>query len=432
MDKDKLFYILNDWNFWDKPVPGYFSRTDYQEKISKYSATGEVVIFQGIRRAGKSTLMTNYISNLFSTGISAKSILMVNLEDPRFETDLTTDLLEQIFQVYREYINHDDRCYIFLDEVQNVEKWEKWVHMGYELKRGQFYITGSSSKLLSREFGTALGGRYLGIHVFPLSFQEFCRFRGLPEPDRANMITQQLIFKKTFQEYLQEGGFPKVASLDPAVKRPEILMYYETIILKDIVARHGLKNFENITRTAQFLLTNIGKQTNLNRIRLNAGISHELAEKYYEYIKDTYLLFEVLPYHDSLSKQFSSNRKVYCIDNSFLNYTSFRFSEDKGRYLENLVCIDLIRRGKEVFFHQGKKECDFLVRDGIHITECIQVCYSMTNEVTRKREVDGLLEAMEAHGIREGLILTEDEEDTLQINSVRIKILPAWKWLLEG
>lgn len=432
MDKDKLFLILNDWNFWDKPVPVYFSRSDYQEKISEYSGAGEVIIFQGIRRAGKSTLMINHINHLISCGVSVKSILMVNLEDPRFEVDLTTDLLEQIFQVYREYINHDEPCYIFLDEVQNVEKWEKWVHMGYELKRGQFYITGSSSKLLSREFGTALGGRHLGISVFPLSFKEFCQFRDLPEPNRRNLVAQQLLFKKAFHEYLQEGGFPKVASLDQSLKRPEILMYFETIILKDIVARYGLKNFDNVKKAAHFLLSNIGKQTNLNRIRLHAGISYELAEKYYEYIKDTYLLSDILPYHDSLSKQYSSNRKVYCIDNGILNYTSFRFSEDRGRYLENLVYIDLIRQGKEVFFHQGKKECDFLIRNGIHITEGIQVCYSMKNEVTRKREIDGLAEAMETYSISEGLILTDDEDETLQIHSGRIKIRPVWKWLLEG
>ena len=173
MDKNKLFGILNDWNYWDRPVPEYFPRDEYQGKINKYLSAGEVIVLKGIRRSGKSTLMINHIRYLTGTGLNTKEILFVNFEDPRFNGELNSDLLEQIFEVYLEFVNHETKPHIFLDEVQHVAQWEKWVLTGYELKRAQFYVTGSSSKLLSREFGTALSGRFLAIDVFPLGFKEY-------------------------------------------------------------------------------------------------------------------------------------------------------------------------------------------------------------------------------------------------------------------
>jgi predicted AAA+ superfamily ATPase len=431
MDKNKLFGILNDWNYWDKPVPEFFPRDEYQRKINKYLSTGEVIVLKGIRRSGKSTLLINHIRHLTGTGVNKKEILFVNFEDPRFNGELNSDLLEQIFEVYLEFVNHETKPHIFLDEVQHVAQWEKWVLTGYELKRASFYVTGSSSKLLSREFGTALSGRFLAIDVFPLGFKEYLLFKDLPAPDKISLVTRKLMYKKAFNDFLIGGGFPKAGALEEDLRRQEIIMYYETIILKDIVARHNLKNYDSVKKVALYLLSNIGKPFNLNKVRVSLALSYDLADKYFEYLKDTFLLFEVYQYDHSLSRQFANRRKVYCIDNGILATMAFRISEDYGRYLENLVFIELLRRGHEVYFHQGKKECDFVVKEGLNIRQAIQVSRTLQIEETKKRELEGLIEALETYGLNKGMILTEDEEYTIEYESRRIIVQPVWKWLLE-
>jgi len=431
MDKNKLFGILNDWNYWDKQVPEYVARNEYQEMINAYLPAGEVIVLTGIRRSGKSTLLINHIRHLSNTGVGKKEILFVNFEDPRFDGDLNSDLLEQIFEVYKEFVNNETKPHIFLDEVQHVKKWENWVLTGYELKRAHFYVTGSSSKLLSREFGTALSGRFLAIDVFPLSFGEYLLFKAQPAPDKISLITQKLVYKIAFNEYLKTGGFPKTCSLEEDLRRQEIIMYYETIILKDIVARYNLKNYDSLKKVALYLLSNIGKPFNLNKVRISLTLSYDLADKYFEYLKDTFLLFEVFQYDHSLNRQFANRRKVYCIDNGILTNTSFRISEDYGRYLENLVFIELLRKGHEVYFHQGKKECDFVIREGLKISQAIQVCRTLQDEDTKKRELEGLKDALESYGLNEGIILTEDDEYEIALEGRRIMVKPVWKWLLE-
>jgi hypothetical protein len=315
--------------------------------------------------------------------------------------------------------------------VQHVAQWEKWVLTGYELKRAQFYVTGSSSKLLSREFGTALSGRFLAINVFPLGFSEYVMFNNLPAPDKISLITQKLVYKIAFNDYLKSGGFPKACSLDEDLRRQEIIMYYETIILKDIVARHNLKNYDSVKKVALYLLSNIGKPFNLNKVRTSLSLSYDLADKYFEYLKDTFLFFEVFQYDHSLNRQFANRRKVYCIDNGILTHTSFRISEDYGRYLENLVFVELLRKRQDVYFHQGKKECDFVIKEGLNIRQAIQVSRSMQDDETKKRELEGLKEALDMYGLKEGTILTEDEEYQIDKEGHRIIVQPVWKWLLE-
>jgi hypothetical protein len=244
------------------------------------------------------------------------------------------------------------------------------------------------------------------------------------------MIIKRIAFKKEFNEFIRNGGFPKTVSLENELKKPELIMYYDTIVLKDIVARYNLKNYDNVKKVAQYLLSNIGKPFNINNLRLALQISYEIADNYLGYLKDTCLLFELRQFDYSIKKQFSGKRKVYCIDNGILSHTAFRISEDYGRYLENLVCIELLRRNSDIYFYSGKKECDFIIKEGNKITHAIQVSRSIENEETKKREITGLMEAMEKFKISSGLLLTEDEEDNMVLENYNISILPVWKWIL--
>lgn len=445
MEKEKLFEVLNDWNYWNKELPKYYSRKFYENNILKYDLTDEITVLKGIRRCGKSTLLINHIKELLKQGVNIKNILFINFEDPRLGTDLDTNIFEQILDVYKEYVNNSTQIYIFLDEIQNVSGWEKWVRIVYELKKvKKIYITGSSSKLLSREFGTALSGRYLDLNIYPVSFLEFLEFNGENNITKQKLITEKIKYKKYFNQYLEIGGFPKVIlTKEEFLGKKEILNYFETIILKDIVARYNLKNYDNVRKVAIYLISNISKLTNLNRVKTSLNISYELIDKYFEYLRETYLIYEVNKYDDSLKKQYSSSKKVYVSDISFAKEIGFSFSENIGGVYENLVFLELIKRFEEtsgtrtkqsgvssIYYHNGNHECDFIIKEGLKITKAIQVTKSLVNPDTRKRELNGLKDAMEKYNLKEGLILTEDESEEFEFEGYKVIVKPIWKWLL--
>ncbi|MFP4402204.1 MAG: ATP-binding protein [Candidatus Nanoarchaeia archaeon] len=433
MDKEKLFEVLNDWNYWNKELPEYYSRKLYENDILKYDLTDEITVLKGIRRCGKSTLLVNHIKELLKKGIDVRDILFINFEDPRLGTDLDTNIFEQILEVYKEYVNNSANIYIFLDEIQNVTGWEKWVRTVYELKKvKKIYITGSSSKLLSREFGTALSGRYLDLNIYPASFLEFLEFNGENNITKQKLVTEKIKYKKYFNQYLEIGGFPKIIlTKEEFLRKKEILNYFETIILKDIVARYNLKNYDNVRKVAIYLISNISKITNLNKVKTSLNISYELIDKYFEYLRETYLVYELNKYDTSLKKQYSSNKKVYVSDISFAKEIGFSFSENIGRVYENLVFLELIKRFNEIYYHNENHECDFIIKEGLNITHAIQVTKSLSNPDTRKRELNGIKDAMEKHNLSLGLILTEDESEEFMFEGYRIIVKPIWKWLLE-
>lgn len=433
MNNEKIFEILNDWNYWNYKIPKYYSRNVYENLITEYDFTDEITIIKGIRRSGKSTLLVNHIKNLMSKGVKKEEILFVNFEDPRFGEELTSEILDKILETYKEYINNDSPPYIFLDEIQNVSYWEKWVRTIYELKKAKkVYVTGSSSKLLSKEFGTSLSGRFLDLEVSTLSFKEFLSFNEEKIPNNKEIITNKIKYKKYFNRYLEIGGFPKIILSEDNLRKKEIIIYYETIILKDIVARYNLKNYDNVKKVATYLISNIAKPMNLNNIKTSLNISYELVDKYFEYLKDTYLVYELNKFDYSLKKQYSSSKKVYSSDISFINNIGFKFSEDLGRALENIVFLELKRNYDEIYYHQNNQECDFIIKEELKITQAIQVTDNLNDEKTRKREIDGLMEAMKTYNLKEGLILTKDEEKDFEQDGFKIKVKPIWKWLLEN
>ena len=177
MEKEEILKILDEWNCWSKPLKSSLVRKKYENEVAHKSELLEILFVKGVRRSGKSTILLNHIKNLLMQGVSKEEILFVNLEDPRFASNLSLDLLEDIKKTYQFYINSDKKPYIFLDEIQNIENFEKWLLKEYELQTSYLFATGSNSKLLSREIGSALSGRYLDVLVFPLSFKEFLTFK---------------------------------------------------------------------------------------------------------------------------------------------------------------------------------------------------------------------------------------------------------------
>jgi len=435
ISKSELIKILNFWNYWDKNVNGIKQRQFYENQLKKIRNSKEIIVIKGIRRGGKSSLLNLEIKNLKKT-IPNQNILFVNFEEPKFMEFLNIDFLDYIYETYLEFLEPKGKLYIFLDEIQNIKGWEKWVLRMYEKTEHQIYVTGSSSKLLSSEFSTVLSGRNLSIEIFPLSFSEFLFFKGLKLNFKMDLLTNEIKIKKLFKEYLLFGGFPKITELkNDFQKKNELISYYDSIIFKDISKRHNICNISELKNLNYYLISNIGKLYSVNNLKkLNLG-SYDTIKKYIKYFKEIYLLFELSKFDYSLKKQLVNPKKIYCIDTGFVNTVSFKFSEDIGRLLENLVFVELKRRNLEIYYHNNKKECDFIIKQDLKIIEVIQVTYSLNDEQTKKREFEGLIDAMKTYNLNNGLILTEDEEDEEKIiigeREYNIKIKPIWKWLLE-
>jgi predicted AAA+ superfamily ATPase len=360
------------------------------------------VILSGIRRCGKSTLLRQVMA-------ATNSSSYFNFEDPRATSFELNDFqkLDEIFsEEYGESVNY------FFDEIQNVEKWELFVRTMLDKKK-HFFITGSNASLMSKELGTRLTGRHLKQELFPFSYCEFLNF------------TSRKKGADSFGEYMRKGGFPEYLKYG----RSDILQeLFNDIIMRDIVVRHKLRSPKAIKEMALFLISNIGVEFSYNNLAKAFSLgSTNSAIAFVSYLEDSYLLFTVSKFDYSLKKQAVNPKKIYLIDNGLADVNSISFSSNMGRMLENSVFLELRRAGKEVFYFRENKECDFLVKEKNAIVNAIQVCYEL-NEDNKKREIEGLIEAMEKFDLPEGLVLTYDQADELEISGKTIKIKPAWQW----
>ena len=360
------------------------------------------IILSGIRRCGKSTLLRQVMK-------TTKNSHYFNFEDPR-ATGFEVNDFQKLDEIFKEEYGESD--YYFFDEIQNVEKWELFVRTMLDKKK-HFLITGSNASLLSRELGTRLTGRHLRHELFPFSYCEFLNF------------TSRRAGVDSFGEYMQKGGFPEYLKYG----RSEILQeLFNDIIMRDIVVRYKLRSPKTIKEMALFLTSNVGVEFSYNSLAKTFSLgSTNSAIAFVSHLEDSYLLFTVSKFDYSLKKQAVNPKKVYLIDNGLADVNSISFSSNKGRMLENCVFLELRRTGSEVFYFRGDNECDFLVKEKNAITKAIQVSYEL-NEDNKKREINGLVEALEKFDLHEGIILTYDQEDELEISGKTIKVIPAWLW----
>jgi predicted AAA+ superfamily ATPase len=400
--------------------------------LERYLRGNEIVIISGIRRCGKSSLLKLIAGQL--EGVK----FYVDFDDIRlsdFEVKNFQDLQDLVIELYREELDKSENghVYYFFDEIQNVPLWERWLNNLY--KEGKkVFATGSNSQLLSSEISTFLTGRNKVLKLFPFSFREFLRLKGIEitgEEIEAGLLTSSRkaeVFSY-FLEYFENGGFPLVLkSGDLELSRG----YFEDILNKDILVRYNIKEVRALKDLVLFLLSNVGRVYSYPTLRNITGIkSLSTIKNYLDYFQNVFLLYQLSRFDYSLKKQKVSSSKIYTIDNSFLKTVAFNFSENKGQRLENLVFVELLRREKELYYHSEKKECDFVLRERLRINEVIQVSVNLSNPETKKREIEGVIEAMTAYKLDSGLILTFEEEDIQNSGGKKIVVKPVWKWLLE-
>ena len=378
------------------------------------------IVITGIRRCGKSFLLKLIKEEL---SIKEKGYFYINFNDERL-VDFSIEDFQKIIDFLNEH-NYEEKCFLFIDEIQEVMGWEKWVD---RIKnRYPLFITGSNSRLLSKEISTVLTGRSINLSLTPFNFREFLEARKVKIENWQLDLKQQSIIRREFEIFLQSGGIPlRVISGNNIVMKE----LHENILYRDIIKRFG-KLVRQIKEISVYLMSNPSSLVSLRAVSKMVRIKNTSTVKsILDSFESSFLFFFTNKFDYSVKKQVQNPRKVYCIDNGFLINLGFRLSEDKGKLLENLVAIELKRMGKEIFYYSDKNECDFLIREGIKIVNAIQACYELTEE-NKEREINGLLEAMKKFKLKEGSILTYNQSDELKVKDKIIKVIPLWKWLLE-
>ena len=388
--------------------------------LSPYLKTGQVVVITGVRRCGKSSLLYLIKEKL---GLPEDAYCYANFDDERLIPD--TPLLDQIYLTHVELYKKEP--VFFFDEIQEVPNWEKFVNRFYE-KGLKVYVTGSNANLLSSEIATSLTGRNKTISLYPFSFKEYLRYKEkLFDLSRLTSTDLSLI-KAQFQDYLRLGGFPLVIQENDLEL---INQYFQDILYRDIISRYRISQVNELKQIAIYLASNTGKLFSFSTLQVISGLkSTSSVKSYLDYLEQSYLFFYLKKFDYSLKKQILNSRKVYVSDVAFCNRLGFQFSENKGRVLETVIYLQLLRMKLEVFYHSGKKECDFVIREGLQIKAAIQVVYEL-NDVNANREIEGLLEAMVTYKLGKGILLVMDNQIKSYAIPDGVAVIPVWSWMLE-
>lgn len=389
--------------------------------VDEWLQTSEILIISGIRRCGKSVLMQQIRDRL------VEKDFFFNFDDERL-ANFKLDDFQKLQECFVELFGEQHTYYF--DEIQNIEGWERFVRRLYNAGN-KIIITGSNARMLSRELGTHLTGRYIQVEIYPFSFQEYLVMNEIPVNAKTLYTTTgRATMVKSFVKYMECGGFPKFLQ-DGSVSY--LTSLYESIIYRDILTRNGLTNEKEMLEMMFYLASNATKRVTYSSLGKVVGIQHpDTIKNYLEYIQQTYLISQLFRYAPSVKKQMMSPKKIYFVDNAIIKRIGFNATENNGVFLENLVFIELKRRGWDVYYYADKKECDFLVRKGLHISDAYQVTLKMDSPQTREREIAGVREAMQAYSLSKGYILTFEGKETINFDDGTIvEVVPVWEWILQ-
>jgi len=355
--------------------------------VERHLQSPHAVVVTGIRRCGKSTFLKQLLDHYHPD-----EYYHLNFEDERL-LDFSVEDFSQLYEIFIEL--YGKKNIFFLDELQNVPKWEVFVRRMQD-SGFKFFITGSNASLLSQEFGTRLTGRNIVVNLYPFSFGEFLRFQEYKIDANALLISEKRAeLRSLYVDYLVKGGMPEYLQYDdPAI----IKNIYENIIYRDIVARYNISEVKALRELSLYLISNVAKPYSYNNLRNILGLgSVTTVKNYIQYLENSYLYFSINCFSYSLKQQSVAKKKIYCIDTCMINMIAFQFSPNNGQFLENAVFLELKRRGHEIFYYKTKNnlEIDFLIRQGTEITQLIQVSDNLHDAKTRACEIKALLTAMQ-------------------------------------
>lgn len=414
--RGELKKALQDWQQWlsrnSRLIIPRSSRPNQQKDLC--------LALSGVRRSGKSSMTVQLaLGRLEET-------FFFNFEDPIFFPGASVEVLDQLLSLYEEETGKMPKL-VILDEIQNIQGWERWVRKAIDLGHFQVVVTGSSSHLLSSEIATAISGRVIEQTIWPLSFSEYLIFLDKTPSTKG-------VWLRELENYLRWGGFPKVILTSDENDRIILLkQYLSDIVLRDVVARHSIKNQKALHQIVSFYLTGLSCLHSYNSLRKVFGVSIELASILTGYLTQAFLVFEMSRYHPNLKVQARDPKKIYAIDGGLRTVSLQTDRQDWGRLAENAVYIELRRREKKAFYYKQIQEVDFVITELGKPVDAIQVCYSdLENRETRDREIQALLGCLHGLNLSSGTILTRSLEDVLKKEGKIIHFIPLYQWLNES
>lgn len=422
--KDLLKTIITDNQL--KIAPVVWERT---LKIPPDS--GKIITLSGVRRSGKTYHLFNLINQLKAQGVATKKILYINFEDERLQ--LSSAELDLILQAYRELYPHLklSDCYFFFDEIQEVEGWEKFIARIYSSISQHIFITGSNSRLLSREIATALRGRTITFEIYPLSFIEFANIisPGLNSYGSAD----QAILVNLFERFMLQGGFPELIKLEDDLKEKILQEYFNVMVFRDLIERYQITQSAILKYFCKRIIGASGGEFSVNKIynelkSQGYQVSKDTLYSYQGYVEAIYLNRFLSKYSHSVVKAENSQKKTYVIDQGLGAALDYKLSQDKGRLLETTVALELLKQGKQIAYQQNGSECDFVVIKKGKVVEAFQVTVDFTDAKAREREIKGLTLACQRFNLNKGTILSFDHEEKLKIDDIQITVIPVWRY----
>lgn len=400
---------------------------------------GKATVCIGVRRGGKSTYLFQLMQRLLDNGVPRENILYLNFFDDRLH-ELRREglslITEAYFSLYPQKKN-TETVYCFFDEIQAVEGWEPFVDRLMRTEQCQVYITGSSARMLSREIASQMRGRALSWELFPFSFREYLDCKGI---DGGGPLStkRRLIVQQAFGEYWETGGFPEVAGNNRHLRVKVHQEYFRTVLFRDLIERHDVSHPNALTDLAHRLVDDTSSLYTINRLTgylqsLTHKVPKSSVSDYLEWFEDAYFLFTVPIFDSSIARRKTNPKKIYCIDHALVTSVSSGILLNSGHLLENLVFTALRRVSPEIHYYKttGGGEVDFIAQIDGRSHSLVQVCESLVEPQTRKREVKALDQAMAELGLKTGTIVTRSDEEEITVDAGTIAVVPAWRFLLD-
>jgi predicted AAA+ superfamily ATPase len=403
-----IIQALSRWNRWGEARLDSGRLREIMTRLGSFLDTPEVVALIGPRRSGKTTVLFQVIDALEASGAAREAMLHVNLEEPGFGAHLVPELLERIYETWRAEVFPDGRAWIFLDEIQRVPGWERWVRARNETEDVKIFVTGSSSELMSSELATLLTGRHMTFRVMPLSFREVLSYRGVAPPTGSSLAGDPPRIRNAVVDYLRWGGFPEVVfTSDEERKKYLLQQYFDDILFKDVALRHRVRDLPLLRNLATFLLGQTASLVSFQRLAQIFEISKAAAQAYCGYLEEAFLVSFVTFYTLKTAERLRRPRKVHAIDTGLRNAVTLSATPDRGRLMETAV-YNMLMRGRHdgLFYWKGEGEIDLAERRGLGLRRLIQVTdEGLLDPTARRRELRPLKEAAQAFPHAEPLVV---------------------------
>ncbi len=431
--KEEFRYVISEWLA--RKLPETVAR-DVKIDLN----ADKVIAIAGVRRAGKTYLLFDTIKKLAETGVPRENVLYINFDDDRLMNLASSDL-DDILSAYHELSSpkKDVSIFLFLDEIQNVKNWELWIRRIYDSKKYRIFITGSSSKLLSREIATSLVGRNITYVLYPFSFREFLSAKGMKMRKDVLYGNERHKVNALAKEYMIDGGFPETAfEADSETKKKIISSYYDAILYRDIISRYRIEDANRLEMVFRYAINTYS--SGFSTVKLynyfksqNLGISRQTINNFIKFGEQTFLFYQLLQFFKGFKRSNQSRKKLYVVDNAIISLLISNL--EYGKLLENAVLIELLRRKEQNpsmginYLNNKDGEVDFVISEGGSVTELIQVTYEL-NQKNIERELHPLLSAMKELRPKRSVVVTFNAIDKALAVDKSIEALTFVQWAL--